>query len=310
MAELLCGRGQRLEGPAGPPGQPVQVPPACPVAGQVQDPVGAPFGLEHRLPGPAGNGHRVAGQAVAAQLGQPQLGPVPGHVRVVPFQPGQAAAVGADPGAGVEVAPGGQHDRLATHPAAVGRQHDQLVVDLAVVVVFANADQPPAVGGRAEVGVAVGGRGRRLGGDRDRPGRARVLAVQALVGVVAEEHGVAVDGVGAAAVLVHPGAGVESLGGQVGGLPVRSGLDPADDLAAAFQRAALDPVDGSCLDPDLVERHPAGGDQLGADRRAPGAVGGGGGHAVATRGARSCPGRRARAGGGGRRTGRLPARCW
>jgi hypothetical protein len=47
------------------------------------------------------------------------------------------------------------------------------------------------------------------------------------------------DGVGAAAVLVDPGAGVEPLGGQVGGLPVRCGLGAADDLAAAFQRAAL-----------------------------------------------------------------------
>src|SRR3712207_7539277 len=49
---------------------PVQVPPAGPVADQVQDPVGAPLGLEDRLVGPAGHGDRIAGQAVAAEGGQ------------------------------------------------------------------------------------------------------------------------------------------------------------------------------------------------------------------------------------------------
>jgi hypothetical protein len=198
---------------------------------------------------------------------------------VVPLQPGQPAAVGADPGAGVEVAARGEHDRFA----AVDGHRDQLVDDLAVVVAFAHADQQAAVGGWAGVGVAVGGGGRRLGGDRPRRGRAGVLAVQALVGVAGEEQGVATEGVAAAAVLVDPGAGVDTLPGHVldSGDP---GFGGADDLAAALQGPALDPVHAPTAHPDLVERHPAGGDQLGADRRRPGAVGGGGGQA-ATRGA-------------------------
>jgi hypothetical protein len=198
---------------------------------------------------------------------------------VVPLQPGQPAAVGADAGAGVKVAARRQHHRLAV---AVGGHGDQLVADLAVGVAFADADQPAGVGGGAGVGVAVGGRGGRLGGDGPGPLAVRVEAVQALVAEVAEEQGLAGQCVAAAAVLVDPGAGVEPLGDQVLDRAARNGA--ADDLAAALQGPALDPAHGRPGDPDLVQRDAAGGDQLGADRRRPGAVGDGG-HA-ATRGAR------------------------
>ena len=71
--------------------EPVQVPPAVPVADHVQGPVSPPLGLEKRLPR-----RRHAAPSLdraVAQVGNPELAVVPGQVRVVPLDPRQATAV-------------------------------------------------------------------------------------------------------------------------------------------------------------------------------------------------------------------------
>src|SRR3990172_2253074 len=55
----------------------------------------------------------------------------------------------------------------------------------------------------------------------------------------------------AAAVFVHPGAGVEGLGRDLRRPAVRA--PPHDDLPAALRRAELGPVEGGFLRPALIQ---------------------------------------------------------
>ena len=63
----------------------VEVPPAVAVGDEVQPPGRVPLGLEDRLGRAAGDAPGLAG---VRERRQPELGPVPGHVRVVPAGPG------------------------------------------------------------------------------------------------------------------------------------------------------------------------------------------------------------------------------
>ncbi len=215
----------------------VEVPPAVAVGDEVQPALGVPLGLEDRLLRPAGDQARV-GRVL--QRRDPELGPVPGHVRVVPAGPGEPAAVGADPGEGVEVAPGGEHGRLA---GAVEREGDDLVLGFALAVDLAHADDRAPVRGEPHVGVAQGAGALGLGADRDRL-LAEALAVEPLVGEVDEEDEVVGDQrPGAAAVLVDAGAGVHPRRRHVFRLAARR--PPHQHHAPALGRPPFAPPDGA-----------------------------------------------------------------
>ena len=91
LGELLLGRVQRLRRLAD-QADLVHVPPAGPVGDHVQAGLVAPHRRQHRLSHPALN-QPPAPQHPLGNLGHPQFGPIPGHPRVVPADPGQPAPI-------------------------------------------------------------------------------------------------------------------------------------------------------------------------------------------------------------------------
>ena len=234
-----------------------------------------PLGLGDRFVAPTGHQPRRADLAPigSGELANPQLGAVPRHVGVVPLQPAQVEAVGAHPRCRDEIRTGDDHDRLA---AGLGLDGDQLIVDLTACVALADADDPPPIRGEGAVGVAIAHRFRRLGRERHREVEPSWLGVginpvEALIGPVGEEERVVVQPPGAAAVLVHPGAGRELLAEHLDGIatqPVAHHRDPTGLLGARFG-----PPDVIVADPALAQADGAGDHQVGGDRRRPGPVG-------------------------------------
>jgi hypothetical protein len=226
----------------------------------VQFPRRAPFGLPDRLGRPTR--HRVG--VAPVEGGNPELRAVPGHVRVVPAGECEPLAVRADSREGVEVTAAGQHRRLA---GAVGGDGNDLVDRLAAGMRLADAHDLPPVGGGAAVGVS------EVALRRDRPRRLpRVLPVEPLVPEVREEDRLAVQQPGAAAVLVHTGPHVE---------PFRRDVLERLTRASAYEHRAT-ALGGSPLEPPgravrsqerLREPGPRASNELGRDRRAPGAEG-------------------------------------
>ena len=253
--------------PADRPGDPVEVPEAVAVGDEVQPPVAVPRRREDRLASPAGDQARRAPRSLrtlrptyvthrVTKVGasDPELGPVPGHVGVVPAGPADRRAVGGEAREGVEVAAGGDHSRLGR---AVDRQRHHLVLRFAVGAVdLAHADDGGAVGRGVHVGIAQ--RRRALGRRRD---RLRLAAqrqpVEAAVGEVGVDDDVGRgEGPGAAAVLVDPGADV---GARRRHLFRRAALGPAHQCRApALGRPSLGPPDGA-----------VGGDRAPPSRRPP-----------------------------------------
>ena len=226
--ELLLGRVEGLRRLAD-QAHLVEVPPARPVGDHVQAGRVAPQGRQNRFLHAALDQPAPAGHAILDRC-HPQLGPVPGHARMVPADPGQALAVRGRRGERVEVRAG---DKLADgrgirRRGAVERDADDGPDHLAVVMPLLDAPHLGAVGGEGEVGETE----RRLPRAPARPGgqRARIAAapavgpgrvqqVEPLIGMVREhDRDPAAGGrhrqVGQAAVLVHPGPGVPRLGQQ------------------------------------------------------------------------------------------------
>ncbi len=214
--ELLLHRAQRLRR-AALKAELVEVPPAGQVGDQVEGLVVLPPGCQDRL-------RRAAldrpGQAVG-QAGEAQLGAVPRHARVVPADVGEMPAVGGDGGEGVEVVAGD----VFAGGAAAQRDGDDGPRDLAVAgVPLAYAPDVPVVD--EEVGVAGV---LALGGER---ADGAVEQVEALVGEVGEDDlAVRGHGVGAAAVLVHAGAGAPGGGQQLAAGAVGGAMDDGGPAA-------------------------------------------------------------------------------
>src|SRR5438309_2186383 len=97
----------------------------------------------------------------------------------------------------------------------------------------------------------------------------RSLPVESLVGVVGEPHHPFRDGVGAASVLVDPGPGIEARRRDVAGTTVGRSAD--DHISPALGGPLLHPVGVVTVELDQSEADRASDDQVGRDRRAPGA---------------------------------------
>ena len=129
--------------------------------------------------GHAGAGDRQAGTVTAGpprqiEVGHPQLAAVPRHVRVVPAQPGQAAAVGARAGCGRRSRR--PEARTAGHdpPDAGADGHDLVVDDGRRGAVRGRRPPAPSATGRRDVRVAVGPPAAGAGGVSRTCGRPRL----------------------------------------------------------------------------------------------------------------------------------------
>ena len=255
--------GQLLDA-SGPPA--VKIPPARAVGDEVEHAVRRPLRLEDRFVEAAGDQLGPAERAVGQHVRDPQLAAVPRHVRVIPGQPGQPRAVGAEARVGIEIVARHQHlpaGRVAVH-AHAGDRVDRLAAGDRVV--FAHADQPAAAAIDDRVGVAQ----RDLGRDRPRrvPG---VLPVEPLIGEIREEDRAAVDDEFPAAVLVDTRASVQRRRRHVSRAAI--GRAAHDHVAAALVGPAFGPIDVRAVKADLPQPHRAGEDQVGGDGRFPGTVG-------------------------------------
>ena len=257
----------------------VEVPPAVAVGDEAQPVVRVPGRGEDRL---AGARRQRPRRARVARRRHPQLGPVPGHVRVVPAGEGEPEPVRGHPRERVEVvARGDHHGRLR----AVERQFDDGVLRFrAAVVDLAHAEERLAVRGQLEVGITERRGLVRLRRDRDRLA-AQLQPVDAVVGEVGVDDELRPEHLpGAAAVLVHAGPHV---GPGRRHLFRRAALGPPHQgVATALVGPSLGPPDGAvggqrrAAQPDA-----AAGDDARLDRRAPGPVGSDLGHQT-----RSSPG--------------------
>ncbi len=243
----------------------IEVPPPAPIADEVEDPVRRPFGLDDRFVRATRGEVGGIQVAVAPDRGDSQAGRIPGHVGVVPFEPGEPRPVRGQAGRGKEVRPFDQDPRRSL---AVERHLDDRRDRLAVArVVLAHGQEATTAGVETQVGVSVVAHR----GDGHGVGCARIQAIQPAVGTVREGDRAAGDRVRTAAVLVDATSDIERRGGHVIGRPV----DPAphEDAPACLGGPALDPVGLVAIDPGLAEPDRVAEQVLDPDRRRPAAVG-------------------------------------
>ena len=73
------------------------------IGNEIERAIGRPAGLEDRFIVAAGDFARRAERAVARDRCDEQLGAVPRHVGMIPREPGELAAIGADARVGIEI---------------------------------------------------------------------------------------------------------------------------------------------------------------------------------------------------------------
>jgi hypothetical protein len=186
---------------------------------------------------------------------------------MVPSNPGEAASIRRERRRGEEVVAFGEDPGRSP---AVRREHNKVVVHLAILVALPNADEMTAVGGHDGVGVAPGPFAWRFKGDRH--GRvARSQPVKALVREVREIRHAVVHHCAPPAVLVRERAYREPVGHDV--LDVPSGAAAHEHVAATLARTALHPIDRVTVSRGRAQGHGIGCEELGGDRRRPRAVG-------------------------------------
>ena len=267
VGELGLHRGQWLE--PGALDEAIQVPPAAAIRDEVEDPVGAPLGLGDGLIRAAGGEIGRAQRAVRGDLGDAQAGGLPGHGRVVPFEPRQPVAGRRDPRRGDEVDPGHQDPRR-TLP--IHGDVDDLVAGLAVArVVLAHREE--AAPGRIEAKIGVPPRTWRR--DRDRCVGARVDPIEPTVGHIGIHDHAARDGVRPTTVLVDPRPDRDGLRDDRLRGAVRA--DAHEHLATGFGWTGLQPIQIVAVDPWLVQADLVADQVVDPDRTPPGPVRGDGG---------------------------------
>ncbi len=202
---------------------------------------------------------------------------------MVPLQPREALAVRGEGGGGDEVRPG-DDDLPAVRIRAGDIELDEGVdrLDAFERVVLADGDDPVVVRVDHEVGEAP----RAFRGDRFRIG-AFTDAVEAVVGPVRDDDDAVPRRPAATAVLVHAGADVEGVRGQLGRL-ARFVADQG--TAAALVGPPFEPVDRLPVGAGLAQPGGAGDEHVDGDGRGPRAVWGDGrGREVARIGHVRCP---------------------
>ena len=185
---------------------------------------------------------------------------------MVPAEPGEAPAVGAETGRAEEVV---ARDQLPAGVVVPVEVEGDDAVDRLAGGAMVLADREHALAGRIELEIGIA----QLAVARGRDRRRAVLAVQTaelLVGEVGRDDDAVPDGVCAAAVFVDPRAHVEGRRGQVGGRARQRAAH--QHRAAAFFGPGLEPVGDLAIEHRLRQPDLGGSDQIGADRRCPAAV--------------------------------------
>ncbi len=227
-----------------------------------------PLGLHDRLGGAARDDGLVGERSVVGKRRNVQLRAVPRHVRVVPAEEADAAAVGGEARRRIEVVAAMQIDR----GAGCDVYCQKTIFSFFRSGTLTHRDEARAGFVDDEIrvtrfGIGVCDRNRNAAGKRN--------AIDVLIGEI-DEIGVAVRReVRAATVLVHASANVERSGREFGPLAVA----PHDQrVAAAFFRTRFEPEQRIDVAGQRTETGDAGGNEFGADRRRPTAVRGGAGH--------------------------------
>src|SRR5215210_485714 len=178
---------------------------------------------------------------------------------MVPRQPREAPAIGAQARRGVELVARDEHALLPTREVYA----DYLVYGFVSGVILPYGDEAVLVDHHVRVPPAgLRRKRRRLA--------ARGPAVDPLVREVREVDRAFVDGEASSPVLVHPRARVERLGCHVLGMSVRP--QEHDGVAPALAGPALQPVHVPTIGHYFRQPHYAPDDHLRGDRRPPGTV--------------------------------------
>ena len=90
----------------------------------MQHALGVPLRLHDRLGRATSDVPGWTEPTIRSEVGDPQVGAIPGHARAVPGQPGKAATIRARTGGGVEIMAAGHHPWLGR---PVHRKRHQLV---------------------------------------------------------------------------------------------------------------------------------------------------------------------------------------
>ena len=143
-------------------GKAIQIPPATAVGNEMQYALRRPLRLANRDVAAAGDLARRTQAAVNAHVGQPQLGALPRHLRMIPAQPCQLRTVRRQARRGVKIVTFDQHCYLAVGAVDIDRaKHVLRVVMARVRMQLAHADQALAPLVDDEIGPAPAVRWRQ-----------------------------------------------------------------------------------------------------------------------------------------------------
>src|SRR5215203_624352 len=181
---------------------------------------------------------------------------------MVPRQPHETSAIGAQARRGVDVVVRDEHALLSAFEIYA----DYLVYRFVPGVVLSHGDEAAAVPIYHHVRVSPAGLRRER-----RRLVARDQVVDPLVGEVREVDRASVSGEAASTVFVNPRSRVERLWRNVLGTSIRR--QEHDDIAPALARAALQPVHVPTIDYDFLQPHQTTDDHIRGDRGPPGTVG-------------------------------------
>ncbi len=221
--------------------------------------MGDQVGWKIELPKPPATLRGSSREPSSRISGDPELGLVPGHGRVVPGEPGEHAAFAVEGRGGAEVVAAGEDGDGAGDEV----DRDQLVDRLASAgMILADADEAVAMVVERQVGVAEGPR---------RSHRRRLLAdlvvVNALVIEVTEPNAAAAHQARPAAIFMGAGADVEAVRRDIRDGAVGRAAD--HDVAPVLGGAAFDPVDILAVDGNATQSNAGGHHEVGCERRFP-----------------------------------------
>ena len=247
----------------------MKIPPAAAIADHREAGVVYPLRLKHALRDRSREGRHRSGR----QVGHPQFGAVPRHLRMLPPDPGKAAAVGREARESEEMrsrgkgADAGLVIRTGTITGTVELHRHDVPRDRAIRVCLAHRNHlRPADADVAESKAAA----RR----RERHG-CRAAVIQPIEPLVVELHederAVGRDRPCSSPVFVHAAAGIPRCGQHIA-------LRVAHGIPSTLPRAALQPPHVVADPAPSLHGMPALGDISSRDRREPGSIRSGDGH--------------------------------
>ena len=246
-------------------GHGMKVPPAAAIADHHEAGIIDPLRLQHALR----DGSREGRHRSGLKVGHPQFGAVPGHLRMLPPDPGEVAAVGREARESEKMRSRGKGSDacLIIRTGTVELHRHDVPRDHAIRVRLAHRnDVRPADADVAESKAAAG--------RREWHG-CRAAVIQPIEPLVAELHederAVGRDRPRSSPVFMHAAAGIPRCGQHIA-------LRVAHGIPSTLPRAALQPPHVVANPAASLHRMPTLGDVASRDRREPGSIGSSGGH--------------------------------